>query len=56
MYTAGLFITLTSIAALNAAGSRLHCGPAGCLAAFEKPPIVQALGPIAPAEVILPRA
>ncbi len=41
MYTAGLFITLTSIAALNAAGAGPICGPSGCMAAYEyvQPPI-----------------
>ena len=49
MYTAGLFITLTSIAALNASGTNAICGPAGCLAAYEQaipPPIGRIAAPI----------
>ena len=33
MYTAGLFITLTSIAAINVTGFDPTCGPAGCMTA-----------------------
>lgn len=48
MYTAGLFITLTSIAALNASGTQFSCGPAGCLAAngLRHPPGIAIAAPI----------
>ena len=54
MYTAGLFITLTSIAALNAAGAGPICGPAGCMAGYEQrqPPIHRVAAPIRNAAVI----
>lgn len=57
MYTAGMFITLTSIAALNASGTQFSCGPLGCLAGYEQriaPPIRVGDGPIAVAAVITP--
>lgn len=56
MYTAGLFITLTTIAALNATGSGPICGPAGCLASYEsyQPPIHRAAAPIRTAAIIMP--
>jgi hypothetical protein len=57
MYTAGMFITLTSIAALSASGTQLSCGPLGCLAGYEQriaPPIRESDGPIAVAAVIAP--
>lgn len=57
MYTAGLFITLSTIAALNAAGADPMCGPGGCMATYEQrvPPIRGVAVPIRTAAVITPR-
>lgn len=47
LYSAGLFITLTSIAALNAVTAGTDCAPVGChVAAYEQ--AAPGFGPITP--------